>query len=106
MACLGSFCALPVRTSNLRECAILRIVLLLIVLHRMSFVHKCFEWHSALRPWIKGSICLWRICHVASVGDVLETRETRRLIELFQRSVGHMYGMCSSERSFECPGGL
>ena len=51
-------------------------------------------------------IWLWHECHVASAGVVPETRETRRLIELFQRSVGHMYGMCTSERSFECPGGL
>ena len=65
--------------------------------------HLCtdnFEEHGAWRPWIDAPIWLWHECHVASAGDVLETRETRRLIELFQRSVGHMYCMCSEERIF------
>ena len=43
---------------------------------------------------------------MGSAEDAQEKQEKRRLIELVQRSSGHMYCMCSEERNIECPDGL
>ena len=42
---------------------------------------------------------------MGSAEDAQEKQEKRRLVELVQRSSGHMYCMCSEERNVECPGG-
>ena len=41
--------------------------------------------------------------HVGSAEDSQEKREKRRLIQLVERSSGHMYSMCSEERNVACP---
>ena len=44
--------------------------------------------------------------HVVRAEDEQGTQQELRLVELFQRSSGHMFSMCSEERYSECPGGL
>ena len=44
--------------------------------------------------------------HVGRAEDEQGTQQTLRLVELFQRSSGHMFSMCSEERYSECTGGL
>ena len=46
--------------------------------------------------------------NVGSAEDAQGKQEKRRLVELFQRSGGHMHCMCSLERNIECTatGGL
>ena len=65
--------------------------------------------HRAAEALVDASMWPGHGVNVGSAEDTQEKQETRRLIELFQRSVGHIVRACRVvliERSFECPGGL
>ena len=65
-----------------------------------------FDEHRAPEALINASTWPGYGLNVGSAEDAQEKQEKRRLIELVQRSSGHMYCMCSEERNVECPGGL
>jgi hypothetical protein len=60
----------------------------------------------AAEAWLDASTWPGHGLHVGRAEDEQGTQQTLRLVELFQRSSGHMFSMCSEERYSECPGGL
>ena len=60
----------------------------------------------ASEAWFDASTWPGHDLHVGRAEDEQGTQQTLRLVELFQRSSGHMFSMCSEERYSECPGGL
>ena len=59
----------------------------------------------AAEAWLDASTWPGHGLHVGRAEDEQGTQQTLRLVELFQRSSGHMFSMCSEERYSECPGG-
>ena len=60
----------------------------------------------AAEAWFDASTRPGHGLHVVRAEDEQGTQQELRLVELFQRSSGHMFSMCSEERYSECPGGL
>ena len=82
---------------------------------RLSCFTECYSWTNifvvpqAVEALVDASTRPGRGLNVGSAEDAQGKQEKRRLIELFQRSGGHMrhvHCMCSLERNFECTGGL
>ena len=61
--------------------------------------------HRAAEALVDASTWPGHGMHVGSAEDSQEKQEKRRLIQLVERSSGHMYSMCSEERNVACPGG-
>ena len=62
--------------------------------------------HRAAEAWFDASTRPGHGLHVVRAEDEQGTQQELRLVELFQRSSGHMFSMCSEERYSECTGGL
>ena len=60
----------------------------------------------AAEAWFDASTRPGHGLHVVRAEDEQGTQQELRLVELFQRSSGHMFSMCSEERYSECTGGL
>ena len=60
----------------------------------------------AAEAWFDTSTWPGHGLHVGRAEDEQGTQQKLRLVELFQRSSGHMFSMCSEERYSECTGGL
>ena len=79
---------------------------------RLSCFTECYSWTNifvvlqAVEALVETSTRPGHGLNVGSAEDAQEKQEKRRLIELAQRSSGHMYCMCSEERNVECPDGL
>ena len=79
---------------------------------RLSCFTECYSWTNifvvpqAVEALVDASTWLGHGLNVGSAEDAQGKQEKRRLVELFQRSGGHVHCMCSLERNFECTGGL
>ena len=79
---------------------------------RLSCFTECYSWTNifivpqAVEALVDAYTWPGHGLNVGSAEDAQGKQEKRRLVELFQRSGGHVHCMCSLERNFECTGGL